>query len=182
MFINQNICHEKKFIFLVFILVFTNAVKAQLFEEGDKVVNLGIGLGSTYYAGLTSSTVIPPLSASFELGVKDGILDEGSLGVGAYAGFSRYNWFSYSATHLVLGGRGIFHYPIIEDLDTYTGILLGFRIVSDNSPGDPLGAGSGIVGSWFIGGRYYFTDNLAGMLELGYGISYLNLGVAFKLD
>ena len=35
--------------------------------------------------------------------------------------------------------------------------------------------------SWFVGARYYFTDKLAGMAELGYGITYLNLGVSLKL-
>lgn len=40
---------------------------------------------------------------------------------------------------------------------------------------------SGFTGSWFLGGRYYFTDNFAGLLELGYGIAYLNIGVALKL-
>ena len=33
---------------------------------------------------------------------------------------------------------------------------------------------------WFIGGRYYFTDNLAAMLELGYSATYVNIGVAYK--
>ncbi len=40
--------------------------------------------------------------------------------------------------------------------------------------------GSGLVSSFFIGGRYYFSDSMAAMLELGYGVAYLNLGVAFK--
>jgi len=38
----------------------------------------------------------------------------------------------------------------------------------------------GVAYSWFIGGRYYFSDKFAGMLELGYGITYLNLGIALK--
>jgi len=41
-------------------------------------------------------------------------------------------------------------------------------------------AGSGIAKAFYIGGRYYFTDNLAGMIELGYGIAYLNIGIALK--
>ena len=43
------------------------------------------------------------------------------------------------------------------------------------------GSSSGAQFSWFAGGRYYFTDNLAGLLEVGYGISYLTLGIALKM-
>jgi hypothetical protein len=36
------------------------------------------------------------------------------------------------------------------------------------------------IWSWFVGGRYYFTDNFAAMLELGYGATYGNIGIAYK--
>jgi hypothetical protein len=36
------------------------------------------------------------------------------------------------------------------------------------------------VSSFFVGGRYYFSEFFAAMLELGYGVSYLNIGVALK--
>jgi hypothetical protein len=74
----------------------------------------------------------------------------------------------------------------LDNLDTYTGILLGFRVVSSKVFNDYVGvfspSSSRIIGSWYIGGRYYFNDKLDGMLELGYGISYINLGVALKLN
>ena len=38
----------------------------------------------------------------------------------------------------------------------------------------------GFIWSGFIGGRYFFSDNFAGMLELGSDIAYMNLDVAFK--
>lgn len=176
---------------LALVFLFATSVKAQMFEEGDKVVNLGIGFGSTYYSGSLNSMVIPPLSASFELGIKDGVLDEGSIGVGGYVGFSRYKWeyfdWGYNYTNFILGARGVFHYPLVDDLDTYAGALLGFRIESASEFGSPVGYDynpntGGIVLSFYLGGRYYFSDNLAAMMELGYGISYINLGIAFKLD
>lgn len=176
---------------LVLAFGFSSMAQEPIFNVGDKVVNLGIGFGTGY--GLGYKTTIPPLSASFEMGVKDGILEKGSLGVGGYLGFSSYRWrysgfgydYGWNYTNIILGARGVFHYPFIEKLDTYTGLLLGFRVVTSTEYGN-VGtysnpSSSGLAYSWFVGGRYYFTDRIAGMLELGYGISYLNLGVAIKL-
>lgn len=172
-------------------IMFSLSSFAQEFEEGDKILNLGIGFGSTTYGGSLYSTAIPPVSASFEVGIKDGVLDEGSIGVGGYLGFSRYKWeylsWGYNYTNLILGARGVFHYPFMDKLDTYGGLLLGFRIVSSKEFGDAVfgynysATSSGLATSLFVGGRYYFSDNLAAMLELGYGISYINLGIALKL-
>ncbi len=88
-----------------------------------------------------------------------------------------YGW-NYSS--IIVGARAALHYQFIDMLDTYTGLMLGYNVVSSKSFGDFGGvttsaAGSGIAYSWFLGGRYYFSDNFAGMLELGYGIAYLNL-------
>lgn len=182
---------KKSLLAIAIAILFSVSSFAQEFEEGDKVLNLGIGFGSTFYSGSFYSSSIPPISASFEIGVKDGILDEGSLGIGGYLGFSRYkyeylNW-GYNYTNVIIGGRGSFHYPVLDNLDTYAGILLGFRVVSSKEFGDAVfgydysATSSGLVGSFYVGGRYYFSDNLAGMLELGYGISYINLGIALRL-
>lgn len=170
---------------------FTVSSFAQEFEEGDKVINLGIGFGSNHYTGSLYNSSIPPISGSFEVGIKDGVLDEGSIGVGGYLGFSRYKYeylsWGYNYTNIVLGARGIFHYPLLENLDTYTGLMLGFRVVSAKEFGDAVfgynysASSSGLAGAWFIGGRYYFSDAIAAMLELGYGVAYVNLGIAFKL-
>jgi hypothetical protein len=45
---------------------------------------------------------------------------------------------------------------------------------------DYSGSSSGIRWAWFVGGRYYFKENFAAMLELGYGVAYINLGIALK--
>lgn len=179
---------KRNLLAVLFVVMFSASSFAQEFEEGDKVLNIGIGFGSTLYTGSFYSASLPPISASFEIGVKDGVLDEGSIGVGGYVGFSRYKWGTdagWNVTNFIIGGRGVFHYPLVDNLDTYTGLLLGFRAVSTNVFNDYVGfyspASGGIVASWYIGGRYYFSDNLAAMLELGYGISYINLGIALKL-
>lgn len=173
----------KKILVLLVIACFSlTQVSAQesTFDKGDKVVNLGLGLGSSLYS---SGGIIPPLSASFEVGVVDNIIERGVIGVGGYLGFASYGHRDfYRVTNIVIGPRGTFHYPFVDKLDTYAGLMIGYNVVSwnwDNSPGLET-AGSGLVSSFFIGGRYYFSDSMAAMLELGYGIAYLNLGVAFR--
>lgn len=163
------------------------AAQDPVFSKGDKVLNLALGIGSTLYSGSFYKGTIPPISGSLEFGVVDNVLEKGSVGVGPYVGFSgyKYHYFDYTAkyTNIIIGARGAFHYPLLNKLDTYTGLLLGYDIVSFKETGFLTGynaSSSGIAWSWFVGGRYWFTNNLAGLLELGYGIAYLNLGVALK--
>jgi hypothetical protein len=159
------------------------------FVKGDKVLNLGVGLGSNLYSGSYYHSQIPPVSASFEVGVADKILEKGVIGVGGYLGFSSYKYTyansGWKTSNIIIGARGNFHYPLVEKLDTYTGLLLGYGIVNNKffgayNEGDYGGSSSGIQWAWFVGGRYYFKENLAAMLELGYGVAYLNLGIALK--
>jgi len=138
---------------------------------------------------------MPPVSASLEIGLLDDLLDVENLnlGVGGYLGFasSKQEWISptigkygFEYTYFIIGARAALHYPIVDKLDTYTGLMLGANIVSSKAYGTPSGwqsaAGSGVAYSWFVGGRYYFSNNIALMAELGYGIAYLNIGVAIK--
>jgi len=159
------------------------------FEKGDKVANFGIGFGSTLYSGTYYYTQIPPLSASFEVGVADKIGDKGVIGVGGYLGYSSYKYdyadSGWKTSDFIIGARGNFHYPLVEKLDTYAGLMLGYGVISNSYFGtydedDYNGSSSGLQWSLFIGGRYYFKENLAAMLELGYGVAVLNLGVAVK--
>lgn len=170
------------------VLVFALTTKAQnnTFTEGDKVLNLGLGIGSTLYTGNAYGSTVPPLSASIEFNVVDELFDESSsIGVGGYLGYAGYDYrlsgTDYGFNNIILGGRGALHYQFIDNLDTYAGLLLGYRVVNWNSQ-DTFGsaASGGFISAFYVGGRYYFNENIAGMVELGYGIAYLNLGVAFR--
>ena len=176
----------------VFGFLFANS---QIVSKGDKILNLGLGIGNNYYSGAGYSSTFPPLSGSLEVIVNDDLFNDGkgALGVGGYAGYFGYKYnyhytnynYEWKYSNFVLGPRGYVHYNFLDKLDTYTGLLLGYNIVSWSGGGDNVtgysAAGSGVIWSWFLGGRYYFNDNLAVMMELGYGISYLNIGVAFHL-
>jgi len=158
------------------------------FEKGDKVVNLGIGFGG--YGTWGYKVAVPPVSASFEVGIQDGVLDKGSIGIGGYLAFAKYKETGYNGdsywtfSRMVIGARGIFHYPFVDKLDTYGGLMLGFNNNTWKWNGSGVqgvnSGGSGLGFSLFAGGRYYFSENIAAMAELGYGITYLNLGVALK--
>jgi hypothetical protein len=175
---------------LVVCFCFIQAVAQDpVFVKGDKVLNLGLGIGSTLYSGTYYHSQVPPVSASLEVGVADNVLEKGVIGVGGYLGFSSYKY-EYSSSgwktsNIIIGARGNFHYPLVDKLDTYTGLLLGYGILHHSYFGiygeeDYTGSSSGLQWAWFIGGRYYLKENLAAMLELGYGVAYLNIGIALK--
>jgi len=172
-------------------LLFFSTNAQNTFNKGDKVLNLGVGFGSSLYSGSYYTNKTPPVSASFEVGAKDELFDDkSSLGIGGYLGYTSAKWdysgYGWKYTDLIIGVRGALHYQLIDDFDTYTGLMLGYDIVSSKAFG-AMGSyagsasASGLAFSWFLGGRYYFSNNIAGLLELGYGISYLNIGIALKL-
>ncbi|MGE5395421.1 MAG: hypothetical protein ACM3P1_11810 [Candidatus Saccharibacteria bacterium] len=161
------------------------------FVKGDKVVNLSIGLGSGLYKGSGYSNVTPAIAGSYEIGVVDNLFDENSsLGVGGYLGYTgaKYNFgagYGWKYSDIIIGARGAVHYQFVDRLDTYAGLMLGYDIVSSKTYGTGVFSGnastSGFVLPVFVGGRYYFSDKFAGLVELGTSISYLNIGVAIKL-
>jgi hypothetical protein len=169
---------------------------AQLFDKGDKIVSLGFGLGSTYYSySAAYKTSIPPLWISGDYCIMEK-LGPGNLGAGAYFGYSGYKskWYynndpyGYKYNVYIIGARGTYHFvDLIDKLDLYGGLLLGAKIVTNKEYGywEPThyntANGSGLAYSFFAGARYFFTDNLSGMAELGYGIAWLSLGVSLKL-
>jgi hypothetical protein len=183
----------KTLLLLFSLLVFTvYSVNAQnTFNKGDKVLNFAVGIGNSLYSGSAYTNRIPPLSASLEVGVKDNLFDaKSSLGIGGFLGYTGAKWdnsghgWKYSAT--VLGARCALHYQLINKLDTYTGLMLGYDVVTSKWYGagtqsSNTGTSSGFVWSLFLGGRYYFSEKFAGLLELGYGVSILKIGFAVKL-
>lgn len=178
-------------IVLAFVVMGLSSNAQNTFNKGDKVLNLGLGLGNTLYTGSNYTSSFPPVSASFEVGVKDELFDDkSSLGIGGYLGYTGAKWeymdWGWDYSSIIVGARGALHYQLIDRLDSYTGLMLGYNIVSSKMFGSGglwdnySTSASGITYSWFLGGRYYFSDNFAGLLELGYGISYVNIGIALK--
>jgi hypothetical protein len=155
------------------------------FHEGDKLLNVGVGLSSYYYG--------TPVGVSFESGVSDDI----SVGAqfdynsGNYDGYYNYNYrWGYSAYYL--GIRGSYHLNDIlqlneEKVDLYAGLGLGYQRFrwDDDSYGNGYGYyynyRSGLFFNYFVGGKYYFTPKVGAFVELGYtGLSSSRLGISFK--
>ncbi len=181
----------KKNLFFTFLLAFLSlsVFSQNTFNEGDKVLNLGLGFGNALYSS-AYSTGIPPVSGSFEVGIKDELFDEySSLGVGGYLGYSSFKYKGWGSdsrfSDVILGARGALHYQFVENLDTYAGLMLGYEIVSWKTTSGGFNYGSaasnGFAKDFFVGGRYYFSENMAGMLELGFAIAYVNIGIALKI-
>ncbi|NOZ46263.1 MAG: hypothetical protein GXO79_05720 [Chlorobi bacterium] len=185
---------KKTLIITLFATLAVVSLNAQVFNLSDRLITPGIGFGSTLYTGSGYNTTIPPISISYEQGFKDEI-GPGTIGIGGYLGMTGSQWetsflgttYGYKYTSIIVGARGYYHMQLIDNFDTYGGLMIGYNIVSAKQTGDwsgitGLGAtSSGISYSLFLGARYYFNDNLGAMAELGYGISYLTLGIAYKL-
>ncbi len=168
------------FIFVLSLLI-SSASFAQ-YEKGDKLLNVGIGLSSYYGGGL-------PIGASFEYGVTD------DISVGAQIDY--YSWgynfgsgYKYKYTFLPIAVRGSYHLNKVLNLNTdkvdlYGGAALGYYIssYSDNSGYTGIydnGYGNKVLFGIHAGARYYFKPTLGAFAELGYGVSALKIGVAFK--
>jgi len=140
------------------------------FQEGDLIVNAGIGLGTTFsYAGT--------LGLPFGGGVEYGITD--AIGIGGETGFASGGGLSV----FYLGAKGSYHFNDllkIEDnkWDVYGGLGLFYR--SFTVTGINFGLGSGIIAGFHAGARYYFSDKFGVNGELGNTYAWLKAGVVFK--
>jgi hypothetical protein len=162
-----------------------------VFNKGDQVLNIGLGIGNKLYSGNYYQSKFPPVSAYYEFCVKDELFNaSSSFGVGGFLGItgakSGYTNNTWRYTSFILGPRAAIHYQFLEKFDTYGGLMLGYNIVSTKWTGEGEGGNntasvSGFAWSLFVGGRYYLSDKLAALVELGYGISYVNVGIALKL-
>lgn len=161
------------------------------FSNGDKLLNIGVGVNSYYDNGI-------PLGVSYEKGISDAF----SIGVDFNYLSSKYdfgneeifgNGFDLKFTSLYIGARASYHLNEIfgiynSRIDTYAGGTLGYRSFSwtdsDNDSADLLGKnyGSGIYLGGLVGAKYYFTDQIGAFIELGAtGSSNARVGIAFKL-
>jgi len=183
---------KKFYVTLVLCLGVVMSASAQdVFLKGDKVVNLGVGFGS-FLTVSGAKASIPPIGASFEYGIVDGLFDDqASIGVGGYFGFVTSKWQystydrGYRYTDVLVGVRANFHYQFVEKLDTYGGVLVGYDLSAKTNYGsgtieDPNYSSGGAVVNLLAGARYYFTDQIAVFGEVGYGISAIELGLSYK--
>lgn len=183
-------------------LIISGSVAAQSdFREGDNVVAFGVGLGSSL-GGFSSSSRTPALSVQFEHGQWE-VGGPGTVSIGGYLGYKGfknsgsfpYSGGSYSYDqrwrYIILGFRSAYHYHGFEvkNLDPYAGLMLSYDILdysyNDNLPNVEYDYGGNYSSSFsltfYLGSRYYLDKNWSAFAELGYGVSFLTVGMAYKL-
>jgi hypothetical protein len=171
-------------------------INGQAFEKGTKVVAFGIGIGSSL-GSFSHTSQIPALSVQYEQGIWEAGSD-GVISLGGYVGYKSFNHrssagnfdFTSKWNYTIVGIRSAYHYQGLENerIDLYGGLMLGYYILNytyEDNTGSSNPIGSGNYGSSagltiYLGGRYYLTNNIAAFVELGYGVSYLNLGINLR--
>lgn len=170
----------KKSIYLsLFALCVSSLVFAQEFEIGDNIISGRIGIGSSFGDGGSGN---PGYSIDYERGIWD--VGEDVISLGGYLGVKTFDFngiIDGKATYTIIGVRGAYHFNSLnlEDFDIYGGAMVSLNSVSFSGVGNTLGSNLGLT--IFGGGRYYFSDNWAASVELGYGVAFVNLGVSYKL-
>ncbi len=179
---------KRKSIVLTFIVIISFAASStfaqSVYKKEDKIGQVGLGLG---FGGIYGSVSFPPISFGFQYGIHEKISVGGIIGYTSSTEevfFARnYEW-KYS--YIVIGARGEYHFlENVDKVDGYAGATLGYNIVSVSEPtgfgGTYSASGSYLLFGVHVGGRYYFNPQIAAFAELGYGLGYLTVGVAFKL-
>jgi hypothetical protein len=111
------------------------------------------------------------------------------LSIGGYAGYSSFryrddnNGYNYAA--VLIGPRTAYYLDLDDSFAVYGGIMLGYRGFNKDRVGDDDDLEtinlSPLFYSLHIGANYYFYENIAGMVELGYGITFFSVGICAVL-
>ncbi len=177
------------------ILIASVSFGQMAYKKGDRTVSAMFGLGFTHSLSGTT-TAVPPLSAAFDYGYDQNISFGGIIGFES----EKYDWsgygygYKFTYSYLIIAARGAYHLDLIHNakFDTYGGVMVGYDIASSSAEYTGNWAGGfglqpsaesvgGVVFGVFAGGRYYFNPNLAAQIEVGYGLSLVNIGIAYKL-
>jgi hypothetical protein len=100
-----------------------------------------------------------------------------------YGGFAGAYSFSYK--WIPIGVTANYHFKLESTkFDPFVGLGLGYTVVTASCSGQFCGSGAYSSAIYFIGrlgGRYFFSDNLALYADVGAGAATLNAGLMFKL-
>lgn len=134
---------------------------------GISVNGSGIALGAGYEYGVTNEISV------------GGLFD--------YYQWSEYDW--ATATYIVIGAQGNYHFGKLlmwdSKVDPFAGLVLAYENTSWKVNNLYLlpgwsGASGGLILGGQIGIRYFVSPTVALYGQLGFGITYLKVGVDFK--
>ncbi len=149
------------------------------YEKGKSYLGPRIGIG------------VNGSSLAFGAGYEYGVTDEISIG-----GLVDYYQYSYTAwsdwggkyTYIIIGAQGNYHFGKTlkwdSKLDPFAGVVIGYESITwkwnDQSWGAFSPTSSGITFGGQAGLRYFLSPSLALYGQVGFGITYLKVGVDFK--
>jgi hypothetical protein len=194
---------------LISLLSLSMFANGQSYKKGQVDLSLGVGFGATFISS-EFSTTSTPISASLDFGLSDRVSIGGYFSLikaewkmtgtdvcNSGNGNGNYS-FTYVDTYIwkysIAGLRAAYHFtPQNEKLDTYGGIMLGNNFASSSFSSvtnpycdkhDVIFTGKnygGLIAAAFLGARYRFSNNIGVYGELGYGVTYLNIGLNFRI-
>ena len=165
----------KKILFSLLLCVPFLCANAQgVFVGNDQAVNVTLGVGRGV-----------PLQASYEMCIMDNLFGDEhcSLGVGAYLGWThyteRYAGIRHHNNSYRFGVQSTIHYNFVKNLDTYAGLMLGYKGRRESWKGYSLLHSSSSF-YFVVGARYYFDKNWAVVGEFGAAHAFFRAGIAYK--
>ncbi|MGZ3901804.1 MAG: hypothetical protein ACXVDC_15865 [Bacteroidia bacterium] len=195
---------------IVAIMSMLTAATAQSFKKKQLDINIGLGLGNTFITrGYTRSLPAISTSIEYGITdeiIIGGYLgytgatynyygtewcDNGNHYGNPYGEFYNYTD-TYSWNYYIIGIRGAYHFSRFiknEKLDVYLGGLFGnnfahYTYRTNSVCNDHYSyvnrTSAGFIFSVYGGARYRFTEHVGAFAELGYGISYLTVGLNLK--
>jgi len=175
---------KKSFVLLLTILFSISLVWADggVPDEGEKFLGAKIAIDDAGGADLG-------FLGTFELIAKDDLLNLGELetglGYGGSIGFSSNDFETGNLNTLMLGGNAYLHVDLLNSdiIDTYLMAALSLYRTSWTYDSDLIEDKSDTEFEFelYLGGRYYFSENLAAVAEIGTGFGTIRLGIDLAL-
>jgi hypothetical protein len=151
------------------------------FEKRGNYIGPRVGIGAN------GSSLA--LGGGYEYGITD------VIGIGGLVDYYQYSYsalggFGGKYTYIVFGPQGNYHFTKIlkldSKLDPFAGLVLAYEHISwkwDNAYYGRVWSpsASGITLGGQVGLRYFMSPKLALYSQLGFGITYLKVGVDFAL-
>jgi|WetSurMetagenome_2_1015567.scaffolds.fasta_scaffold92685_3 hypothetical protein len=165
---------KKLMIVVLFLMIPFLASQAQL-KERDNLLGGTLGFWTNHNS--------PTFGVNYENEVTQAGI--GTIGIGGLLRFSSYrnDYYNDHNSNLFIGAQGNYNFNEIGDgkFVPFLGLVLGFY---SSTPGNDFESkNSGLWLSGQAGMRYFFSDNVAGVVRFGLGSNNFNaleLGVDFK--
>ncbi|MBN8675317.1 MAG: hypothetical protein J0L56_14390 [Chitinophagales bacterium] len=166
-----------------------------IFKKEQVDINFGVGFITPLFdlEELSVKTTVPPLILTIDKGITN------EISIGAYFAHSKSSvyqnlydnngniYYGKSSTlrHFIIGGRLLYHFPVLKKADVYCGGMLGYNVFKEKEePNVLLIAGPSKLKAFtysILGGiRYKLAPAIGLYSELGYGVTVVSIGLNFS--